>query len=82
MHEQNNIIANDAHGLEEFIQRYSLHGISSMRYNDKCRMQTSLSLFERYVEFNFVFISRKHLRTKVTPDFHLTYRKNGENLGS
>ena len=26
--------------------------------------------------------SRKHLRTKVTPDFHLTYSKNGGNLGS
>ena len=26
--------------------------------------------------------SRKHLRTKVTPDFHLTYSKTGGNLGS
>ena len=26
--------------------------------------------------------SRKHLRTKVTPDFHLTYSENGGNLGS
>ena len=26
--------------------------------------------------------SRKRLRTKVTPDFHLTYSKNGGNLGS
>ena len=26
--------------------------------------------------------SRTHLRTKVTPDFHLTYSKNGGNLGS
>ena len=26
--------------------------------------------------------SWKHLRTKLTPDFHLTYRKNGGNLGS
>ena len=25
--------------------------------------------------------SRKHLRTKVTPDLHLTYSKNGRNLG-
>ena len=25
--------------------------------------------------------SRKHLRTKVTPDFHLTYSKNGGNSG-
>ena len=25
--------------------------------------------------------SRKYLRTKVTPDFHLTYSKNGGNLG-
>ena len=26
--------------------------------------------------------SRKHLRTKLTPDFHLTNSKNGSNLGS
>ena len=26
--------------------------------------------------------SLKHLRTKVTPDYHLTYSKNGGNLGS
>ena len=26
--------------------------------------------------------SRKHLRRKVTPDFHLTYSKNGGNQGS
>ena len=26
--------------------------------------------------------SRKHLRTKVTPDFHLKYSKTGGNLGS
>ena len=26
--------------------------------------------------------SRKHFRTKATPDFHLTYSKNGGNLGS
>ena len=26
--------------------------------------------------------SRKHLRTKVIPDFHLTYSKNGGKLGS
>ena len=25
---------------------------------------------------------RKHLRTKVTPDFHVTYSKNGGNLES
>ena len=27
------------------------------------------------------FTSRKRLRIKVTPDLHLTYSKNGENLG-
>ena len=26
--------------------------------------------------------SRKHHRTKVTPDFHIEYSKNGGNLGS
>ena len=30
----------------------------------------------------FWLTSRKHLRTKVTSDFHLTYCKNGGNLGS
>ena len=33
---------------------------------------------------NYVFVvhtSRKHLRTKVTPDLHLTYSKTGEILG-
>ena len=32
--------------------------------------------------FGGKFASRKHLRTKVTPDFHLTYSKNEGNLGS
>ena len=27
------------------------------------------------------FSSRKHLRTKVTPDFHLTYSKKGGKSG-
>ena len=27
------------------------------------------------------YSSRKRLRTKVTPDLHLTYSKNGGNLG-
>ena len=27
-------------------------------------------------------LSRKHLRTKETLDFHLTYSKNGGNVGS
>ena len=31
--------------------------------------------------YNRIATSRKHLRTKVTPDFHLTYSKNGENWG-
>ena len=29
-----------------------------------------------------IVTSRKHLRTKVTPDFYLTYSKNWGNLGS
>ena len=32
--------------------------------------------------FQIDISSWKHLRTKVTPDFHLTYSKNGGNLGS
>ena len=30
----------------------------------------------------FLSSSQKHLRTKVTPDFHLTYSRNEGNLGS
>ena len=29
----------------------------------------------------FVLASRKHLRTKVTPDLHLEYSRKGGNLG-
>ena len=47
--------------------------------------QESHKLLVPYEDFdNFRRImasSRKHLRTKVTPDFHLTYSKNGGNLG-
>ena len=32
-------------------------------------------------EGHFRFPSRKLLRIKVTPDLHLTYRRNGGNLG-
>ena len=35
-----------------------------------------------YLAIDHISTSRKHLRTKVTPDFHLTYRKNVGNLGS
>ena len=43
--------------------------------------------FQKSVFF-FIFLprisqlsSRKHFRIKVTPDLHLTYSKNGKNLG-
>ena len=36
----------------------------------------------KYEPVTFSYASRKHLRTKVTPDFPLTDSKNGENLGS
>ena len=32
-------------------------------------------------EFINLYSSRKHLRTEVSPDLHLTYSKNGGNLG-
>ena len=38
-----------------------------------------------FLEVNYSklsYASQKHLRTKVTPDFHLTYSKNVGNLGS
>ena len=55
------------------------------QYNKSC-----ISIESRD-EADFVYItiiglggrsSRKHLRTKMTPDFHLTYSKNGGNPGS
>ena len=36
------------------------------------------SIFECYRNVGITLSSRKHLRTKVTPDFHLTYSKMGE----
>ena len=47
----------------------------------------SLGISQQEVGLDFLFnkyyiSSRKHLRTKVTPDFHLTYSQNGGNLGS
>ena len=33
----------------------------------------------KFVNADFHCTSRKHLRTKVTPDLHLTYSKNGGN---
>ena len=42
----------------------------------------SLDLFIQLYKYALVAISsRKHLRTKVTSDLHLTYSKNGGNLG-
>ena len=41
---------------------------------------TYTTALETYVHRNS-FTSRKHLRTKVTPNLHLTYSKNGGNLG-
>ena len=40
------------------------------------------NIFVDHKEMLLTLSSRKHLRTKVTPDFHLTYSKNGGNLGS
>ena len=34
-----------------------------------------------YVQTMVLIASRKLLRIKVTPDLHLTYSKNGGNLG-
>ena len=39
-------------------------------------------IFPFALNINCGFVSsRERLRTKVTPDFHLTYSKNGGNLG-
>ena len=41
-----------------------------------------VSIRNQYSEkYPIYYTSRKYLRTKVTPDFHLTYSKNGGNLG-
>ena len=55
------------------------------------RESGSLELFEDVlvnndvrdqIENHTIYASQKHLSTKVTQDFHLTYSKNGGNLGS
>ena len=47
--------------------------------------QTDIFLWDKNVRIKFVQVndlaSRKLLRIKVTPDLHLTYSKNGGNLG-
>ena len=43
-------------------------------------MVTKSSVMIRNVN-QYSFTSWKHIRTKVTPDLHLTYSKNGGNLG-
>ena len=45
-----------------------------MRRHD---MTSALTLHNKSNNYS----SRKRLRTNVTPDLHLTYSKNGENLG-
>ena len=57
-------------------------------------LSLSLSLIQEIVEIlnnciqmyaisgHLILPSRNHLHTKVTPDFHLIYSKNGRNLGS
>ena len=52
-----------------------LHGAAQLFVSEE-------SLLYESVAFSNTDSSRKHLRTKVTPDFHLTYSKNGGNLGS
>ena len=44
----------------------------------------AVNFFIFFISFAGIDIatSRKHLLIKVTPDFHLTYSKNGGNLGS
>ena len=38
-------------------------------------------MIKKIVEKMLRITSRKRLRTKVTPNLHLTYSKNGENQG-
>ena len=42
-----------------------------------CKLHGRVSMM-----FKFERSTWKHIRTKVTPDFQLTYSKNGGNLGS
>ena len=46
------------------------------------RCLTNEVLLEEQEHVQWVQSSGEHLRTKVTPDFHLTCSKNGGNLGS
>ena len=58
--------------------------IFEVRLNFQCHEKTSFKLkkvlqtTKAQIAHVFIWISsRKHLRTKVTPDFHLEYSKNG-----
>ena len=57
-----------------------MNNVCDCEYFDGCLNNLALNCrLQMYSERN---ASRKHLRTNVTPDFHLTYSKNGGNLGS
>ena len=51
-----------------------------MSLNPHCFYSIDPKFSDRYNLANSA--SLKRLRTKVTPDLHLTYSKNGRNLGS
>ena len=51
-------------------------------YDLSIRYLVKLSVISRKAaQKHLMLSSRKHIRTKVTPDLHLTYSKNGGNLG-
>ena len=49
---------------------------------NKCGDYNRVAIDTTLHKHAYTIPSRKHLRTKVTPDFHLTYSKNGGNQGS
>ena len=60
-----------------FVTRFPL-----MPFLDYLDVKICFSKFLQDDHLGFEYTSRKYLRTKVTPDFYLTYSKNGGNLGS
>ena len=48
---------------------------------EKRTLMSAVTYVNTCMQYIAFLSSRKHLRTKVTQDLHLTYSKNGGNLG-
>ena len=62
---------------------FLMHSLISHCLNNNKNLYSAFIDFKKAFDFVVRDVSsRKHFRTKVAPDFHLTYSKNGGNLGS